>query len=59
MVTRGNAPDYAHERFRGHRDRFERLVTALEAGRPDEDGLQEAAALDHAPPDVSGFLGRP
>lgn len=58
MVTRGNAPGYAFDRFHGHHDHLVRLVEALEADRVDETALRRAAALDPAPPDVSSFVGR-
>ncbi len=56
MVTRGNAPDYAHRRFGGHRDRLHALLDALDGG----DAAGAARLLDAgatAPPvDVSAFL---
>jgi len=36
LVTTGQAADYAGERFREHRSRFERLAGELEAGSPGE-----------------------
>ena len=56
MVTRGNAPDYAFDRFRGHQERFEQLVGALEAGAPDAAALATAEALDPVPRHVDAFL---
>ena len=57
MVTRGNSPDYALDRVRGHRELFDRLVDALEAGRTDVAALERSARLDPAPPDVAAFIG--
>ena len=56
MVTRGNSPDYAFERFTGHHRHLDALVGALEAGRVDDATLARAHALLPAPPDVSAFL---
>ena len=56
MVTRGNSPDYAWDRFHGHRERIERLLEALEQGRADPDELQRATELAPVPPDVGAFL---
>ncbi len=54
MVTRGNSPDYAGERFRGHLDRFDSLLATLDGG-PAVD-LDALSALDRAPSDPRSFL---
>ncbi len=57
MVTRGNAPGYAFERFRGHLDQLGVLCDAAEAGHADVTGLVAASrALDDAPADPSAFV---
>jgi 1,4-alpha-glucan branching enzyme len=55
MVTRGNSPDYAFERFHHHLEAFEELVGALEAGTV-PDRLAEIEERDQAPADVTAFL---
>jgi len=53
MVTRGNSPDYAGTRFRGHLHQLETLAAERDAGV-----AASARTLDDAPADVSAFLAR-
>jgi 1,4-alpha-glucan branching enzyme len=55
MVTRGNSPDYAFDRFRGHLAAFDALVADLERGEADQDRLGRLEALDAVPHDVAAF----
>jgi 1,4-alpha-glucan branching enzyme len=59
MVTRGNTPGYARERFAGHLDRLSRLCDGIERDDRSPAFAAEVAAWrarDDAPADPSAFL---
>ncbi|HSB90906.1 MAG TPA: 1,4-alpha-glucan branching protein domain-containing protein [Anaerolineales bacterium] len=52
LVTTGQAKDYAVERFRSHLERFNELVSGVEAGRPDTDLAGRLWERDKVFPDI-------
>jgi 1,4-alpha-glucan branching enzyme len=52
LVTTGQAREYAVQRFTAHVERFEELMSSLEAGRPDRALAEELWELDKVFPDV-------
>jgi 1,4-alpha-glucan branching enzyme len=56
MMTRGNSPDYASDRFAGHRANLDALCTMLESDGIDEEKVATMAARNAAPVNPTAFL---
>lgn len=52
LVTTGQAREYAIQRFSQHLERFNKLATSLEIGKPDRDHADEYWELDKLFPDI-------
>jgi 1,4-alpha-glucan branching enzyme len=52
LVTTGQAREYAIDRFSRHADRFNKLVSSLESGRPDADQARALYEEDKLFPDI-------
>jgi 1,4-alpha-glucan branching enzyme len=52
LVTTGQAKEYAVERFRSHLERFNQLVSGVEAGRPDTELARRLWERDKVFPDI-------
>ena len=56
MMTRGNSPDYAQDRFAGHRANVDVLCRMLEQGQVVDDQVAAMAARNGVPTDPKAFL---
>jgi 1,4-alpha-glucan branching enzyme len=52
LITTGQAPEHAAQRFNGHVERFHRLLDSQEAGRPDEALARSLWEIDKVFPDI-------
>jgi 1,4-alpha-glucan branching enzyme len=51
-VTTGQAREYAVRRFSQHVERFNKLATSLESGRPDVNAAEDYWEMDKVFPDI-------